>query len=187
MGSGHRHHRREARRPRSQVAQPPGTGAESGTKFGEAQATGRPPRASKTNRPRAQPDGRATAPHHDGGGPEGGASHGGPPPEPFAEQGEWCHTMLADRKSRSPRCLDPRTRHEGPWSLGVTGRPTPSPCNRHGAELRATKSPGASLKKSKAKAKPPSFSSSYSSSTCTDTPPPRTYTPRSPCSDGARC
>ena len=44
-------------------------------------------------------------------------------------------------------CLDPRTRHEGPWPLGVTGRPAPSPCNRHGAELRATESPGAKLKK----------------------------------------
>jgi|GEM_PF-6867789 len=43
-------------------------------------------------------------------------------PSPFAEQGKWVQTPAGSTEAALPLwCRDPRARHEGPWSQGVTG------------------------------------------------------------------
>ncbi len=69
-----------------------------------------------------------SAPHSVGGGSLRGARFMEcRPVQPFAEPGEWSPHRRRHGSSDPLKCLDPRTRHEGPWSIGVTGRPTPSP------------------------------------------------------------
>jgi hypothetical protein len=68
--------------------------------------------------------------------PKGGRVHGGPTPRPLADDGQWVNTPGGGPEAASPlRCLDPRTRHEGPWSPRGHGggRRGPRATESHGA------------------------------------------------------
>ena len=97
---------------------------------------GRSPMAGRRHQAKPAPHNNGTTQHRRGI-PKGDAFHGGPPDGSraalrYTADGGTQGTARRQRRpgSRAPLwCLDPRTRHVGPWSLGVTGRPTPSPCN----------------------------------------------------------